>query len=328
MFPELLDSPIEKILLAVCETGKAFEATDLLIRFDSHGSGEQDNYYDLVYHPIETLGECGVVVIAVDVTDRHNASAERERMLQDAVRARTDAEEANRAKGDFLAVMSHELRTPLNAIGGYAELLEIGVHGPITPDQAKALSRIQQSQRHLLGLINGVLNYSRVHANAVEFQIEEVRVDEVLLVCEALVAPQTRAKDLSIRYEVDNPKLTAFTDREKLQQIILNLLSNAVKFTEAGGAITIRSGADSEHVLAIRVIDTGCGIPGHDLERIFQPFVQLDAKLTRTSEGTGLGLSISRDLARGIGGNLVVEKSSSEGTTFALLLPRRAKASS
>jgi PAS domain S-box-containing protein len=237
-------------------------------------------------------------------------------------RLRREAEGASRAKSDFLAVMSHELRTPLNAIGGYVELIEMGVHGPVTPEQRTALERIQRSQRHLLGLINGVLNYAKVDAGAVHYEVQDVPLDEILATCEALTAPQFRAKRLELRYGGCDARLTARADREKTQQIVLNLLSNAVKFTEPGGQVTVDCAIAGGQVM-VRVADTGRGIAAEQLERVFQPFVQVDVTLTRTKEGTGLGLAISRDLARGMGGDLTAESSEGVGSTFTLALPAR-----
>ena len=249
---------------------------------------------------------------------------ERARLFGAEQAARREAEDANRAKSQFLATMSHELRTPLNAIGGYAELMELGIRGPITAEQATDRGRIQQSQRHLLGLINGVLNYARVEAGAVHYAVEDVPLAEVLTTCEALIAPQARAKGLELVVPggpaVDRT-LRVRGDREKVQQIVLNLLSNAVNFTDAGGRLTVEASADAGGV-RVRVRDTGVGIAADQLARVFEPFVQVDARLTRTRGGTGLGLAISRDLARGMGGDLTVESVLGTGSTFTLVLPR------
>lgn len=244
-----------------------------------------------------------------------------EQALADAEAARGRAEEANRARADFLGVISHELRTPLNAIGGYAELLELGIHGPVTPDQARALARIQTSQRHLLGLINSVLNYTRVEAGAVHYDLAVVPLQEVLATCEALIAPQVRARGLVLEQATCDAHLAALADREKVQQIVLNLLSNSVKFTEPGGRVEASCSADGG-MIHVRVADTGRGISAGQLERVFQPFVQVDTKLTRTQEGVGLGLAISRDLARAMGGDLVAESIEGVGSIFTLTLPR------
>ncbi|MEO7965642.1 MAG: GAF domain-containing sensor histidine kinase, partial [Gemmatimonadaceae bacterium] len=231
------------------------------------------------------------------------------------------AEDANRAKSEFLAIMSHELRTPLNAIGGYAEILEMGMRGPVTPEQRADLARIQRSQRALLGLINGVLNFAKLDAGAVDYVVEDVPMDEMLAACESLVMPQIRAKGLAFESHCDDTVPVARADREKTQQVVLNLLSNAIKFTDSGGRVEIGCTKGRDHRVAVRVLDTGRGIEPDQIERVFQPFVQIDAKLTRTGEGTGLGLAISRDLARGMGGDLTVESSFGAGSVFTLLLP-------
>lgn len=247
-------------------------------------------------------------------------AAEQEARL-DAEAARRAAEAASTAKSDFLAVMSHELRTPLNAIGGYAELMEMGIRGPVTLQQRADLDRIQRAQRHLLGLINGVLNYAKVDAGAVHYELADVPLDEVLAACEALIAPQTRAKGLTLHHEPGGDGPVARADRDKVQQVVLNLLSNAVKFTGAGGKVSLGYVASGEGAVAVRVSDTGRGIAPDQLERVFQPFVQVDATLTRAHEGTGLGLAISRDLAHGMGGTLTVESTLGVGSTFTLALP-------
>jgi len=249
------------------------------------------------------------------------ARAEAEAAFAQAQSAYAEARVASRAKSDFLAVMSHELRTPLNAIGGYAELLELGIHGPVTPEQRTALDRIQRSQRHLLGLINGVLNYTKIEAGAVLYAVDDVSLPEVLAECETLVGPQARAKGLTLHHATCAEPLSMRADGEKVRQVVLNLLSNAVKFTRTGGRVTLDCAADGGGTVAVRVADTGRGIAADQLERVFQPFVQLDAALTRTQEGTGLGLAISRDLARGMGGDLTAASTPGVGSTFTLTLP-------
>ena len=242
------------------------------------------------------------------------------RRHEEADEARRQAEQANRAKGDFLAVMSHELRTPLNAISGYAELMEMGIHGPVTDAQLQALDRIQASQRHLLGLINQVLNYTRIEAGALRFQLSDMPLGEAIGAAEALVVPQMRARGLRYVFGGCDPALAVRADREKLQQVLLNLLSNAVKFTEPGGEVRV---ACATHGTTVRVtvVDTGVGVAREQLAQIFEPFVQVDQRLTRPHEGVGLGLAISRELARGMGGDLTADSTPGVGSTFTLLLP-------
>ncbi|HZG42558.1 MAG TPA: PAS domain-containing protein [Longimicrobium sp.] len=249
-----------------------------------------------------------------DVTSEREARAAAER-------AQAAAEAANRAKGEFLAVMSHELRTPLNAIGGYAELLELGIRGPITDAQRADLARIQASQKHLLGLINQVLNYTRVDAGAVRYDLAHVPLAEALVAAEVLVLPQAHARGLTLSIGDCPPGLVARADPDKLQQVLLNLLTNAVKFTEAGGELRVTC-AEREAQVAILVADTGVGIAAEKLASIFEPFVQVDQGLTRPHEGVGLGLAISRELARGMGGDLAAESTPGVGSTFTLTLPR------
>jgi signal transduction histidine kinase len=216
--------------------------------------------------------------------------------------------------------MSHELRTPLNAIAGYAELMELGIGGELSHGQRDALERIQRSQRHLLGLINQVLNYTRLEVGTVEFVLSDLRLDSLLRAADALVYPQMQAKGLRYTYAGCDPDIVVRVDGEKLQQIMLNLLTNATKFTDQGGEITVDAGLVG-NVARVSVRDTGIGIPGDKLAAIFDPFVQVDVPFTRTRDGVGLGLAISRDLARKMGGELAVESTAGVGSTFTLTLP-------
>ena len=244
------------------------------------------------------------------------------RARRDAEAARAEAEAANRAKSEFIANMSHELRTPLNAIAGYVELLQMEVRGPLTEQQRDDLRRIGQNQRVLLALINDVLNFAKLEAGHVEFELTDMPVHECLAAMEALVMPQLIARQLRYEYVPVEKSLTAFADREKVQQIVLNLLSNAIKYTADEGHITLSASAAKGSVL-IRVEDTGRGIPQGKLEKIFEPFVRVDTGYSRRTEGTGLGLAIGRDLARAMGGDITVTSAPGKGSTFTLRLPAR-----
>ncbi|HEY9225821.1 MAG TPA: ATP-binding protein [Gemmatimonadaceae bacterium] len=260
--------------------------------------------------------------LETEISRRELLEAKLRELVATAERAKTSAEQANRAKSQFLAVMSHELRTPLNAIGGYAELLDMGVHGDITDEQHDALVRIQRSQRHLLGLINQVLNYAKLETGTLRYEIIDVSLADAMRMVETLILPQIMAKGLHYSHVGSGPLLVR-ADREKLQQIILNLLGNAAKFTDEGGHVGVDCTAD-ESTVFIRVHDSGIGIPSEKLGSIFEPFVQVDTNYTRTRDGIGLGLAISRDLARAMNGNLSVESVLGAGSTFTLALPRPA----
>ena len=234
--------------------------------------------------------------------------------------ARAAADAASRAKSEFLATMSHELRTPLNAIGGYVELVDMGIHGPVTPAQHAAFERINKNQRHLLGLINDVLNLARIETGRLEYRMVPLTLHSVLAEIAPMIEPQLAAQ--SLRYDIFIPDRMPMVnaDRERLEQIILNLLSNAVKFTSAGGTVRIdvEMPTIARTAVQIRVSDTGIGIPEDKLVSIFEPFVQVHGGHRRTDQGTGLGLAISRDLARGMGGELTVESLLGTGSTFIL----------
>jgi PAS domain S-box-containing protein len=249
-----------------------------------------------------------------------------EQLIEQAIelaRQRSIAEDANRAKSAFLAMMSHELRTPLNAIGGYVQLLEMGVHGPVTDAQTEALGRVTRSQQHLLRLINDLLNLARIESGRVDYDLQTVSLDDVVQTVLPMIEPQLAARGL--RYDLAvPPELRARVDREKTEQVLLNLLSNASKFTLPGGCVTIEANIapDREDMVELKVTDTGVGIPAQRLEQVFEPFVQVESSHAARVEGSGLGLSISRELARGMGGDITVESTLDVGSTFTIRLRR------
>jgi signal transduction histidine kinase len=328
--PEVREQGFVELLDRVLAEGAPYVGREVpVVLARTPGAPPEERFVDFVYLPlVEADGDrSGVIAHGTDVTEQVLARRQVERLLAESERARADAEAAraeaeaaNRSKSEFLAVMSHELRTPLNAIGGYAELMEMGIRGPVTPQQGEDLRRIQTSQRHLLGLINEVLNYAKLETGTVHYEVADVLLRGAVAAAESLVAPQARAKGLTLAVDECPQGLAARADGEKLRQVLANLLSNAVKFTDAG-QVEISCRDEGERV-SIVVADTGIGIPADKLGAIFDPFVQVRSDLTRPHEGTGLGLAISRDLARGMGGDLTVESRPGEGSVFTLTLPR------
>jgi PAS domain S-box-containing protein len=257
----------------------------------------------------------GFAKVTRDLTERREA----ELRAVEAARRLALSEEANRTKSSFLAAMSHELRTPLNAIGGYADLLLAGVGGELTDQQRQYVERMYASQRHLLGVINDILNFSRIEAGQLQYDIEPASLQSSIDAVLPLIEPQARAHDIALTQAAQSD-VTVLADASKVEQILINLLSNAVKFTPPGGSITLRSGVEGRTGW-VSVRDTGVGIAPEQLGAIFQPFVQVGRSLSSQHEGTGLGLAISSDLAEGMGGRLTVESTVGEGSVFTLRLP-------
>ena len=250
------------------------------------------------------------------------ARAEAEIARQQAEAARTEAESANGAKSDFLAVMSHELRTPLAAIMGYQELLADGITGPITEAQGQQLGRIKASARHLLTLIDEILTYTRLDAGRETVTPEQMDLEEALNGAAEIVEPLATAKKLNLRIVSPGPQKIVESDPTKVRQILVNLLSNAVKFTDTGSVTAQACLRDQEFQLT--VADTGIGIAPENVNKIFDPFWQVEQKATRRATGTGLGLTVTRRLANLLGGDVVVTSAPGEGTTFSVTLPTKA----
>jgi signal transduction histidine kinase len=260
------------------------------------------------------------------------ANAELAATAEAARAAQVAAESANRAKSAFLATMSHELRTPLNAILGYAALLLDGLAGPLDPAQRDFVERTRVSGRHLLGLVEEVLDIAKVEAGQMRVEFGPVSATRVINAAVTLVRPQAASAGVAVDADQCANTLGEVTgDERRIRQILLNLLANAVKFTRAGGQITVTCDRfDGRTPFAPRqlgswmclgVADTGIGIEPEHLETIFEPFVQLDAGHTRARGGTGLGLAISRRFARLMGGDITVTSHTGKGTTFTLWLP-------
>jgi PAS domain S-box-containing protein len=258
----------------------------------------------------------GFAKVTRDLTERREMQL---RAIDDARRiAEVDA--ANRTKSEFLAAMSHELRTPLNAISGYADLLATGIGGELSPQQQQFVSRIHGSQQHLLGIINDILNFSRIEAGQITYEVAPLSLRSVIETVIPFVEPQATSKSLNVTGPTGDDDLVALADRTKVEQILINLLSNSVKFTEEGGHIEIVMERSGDRVL-IHVRDDGVGIAADEIPRIFEPFVQVGRSLTSAQQGAGLGLAISRDLARGMEGDLEAQSEPGHGATFTLSLP-------
>jgi PAS domain S-box-containing protein len=267
-----------------------------------------------------------------DVEDTLRAQEGRTQALAEAQAARAQAEEASRAKSAFLATMSHEIRTPINAVIGYAELLDMGLQGPLNDGQRGYLGRIRASSQHLLGLVNDVLDFAKIEAGQMGVVRERVGLRDAAADAISMVLPQATARGIDVGEVPCDPDAAYVGDPDRVRQILLNLLSNAVKFTRPGGRVTVRCWGDAEPLpgvhppqpgpyACIEVEDTGIGIAPEHLARVFEPFTQVDDTHTRETGGTGLGLAISRRFARLMGGELSARSRPGFGSVFTLWLP-------
>jgi PAS domain S-box-containing protein len=341
LLPQLADV-VEPLLRRVIDTGEPVRDFEL--------SGETPADPGVVRHWIEHFHPLrhedgtvvGVNVVCLEVTDRRRAEQEHYRLaeamqreLEERVRAESallEAEqrahraavEANVQKSRFLANMSHELRTPLNAIAGHVELVALGIHGPVTPEQVEALDRVRRAERHLLSLIDDLLSFARIEAGRVEYRFHALDLRETMAEAASMVETQMRTRGLVFEVALPPAGTLVHADPDKLRQILLNLLSNASKFTPRGGRVALDTCAgELPGSRLVRVVDNGIGIAPAQLDEIFDPFVQVSFGLTRHHEGTGLGLAISRELARGMGGDVLVSSvadGAGRGSTFAVLL--------
>ena len=280
---------------------------------------------------IEWEGEAANLISLRDITDRKRAEDRSAQLDRERI-ARVEAEAANRAKSEFLALMSHELRTPLNAVIGYSELLDLGIAGSLSAEQRHSIARIAASGRHLLGLVNEVLDLAKVESGQLWLHEGVGHPHRAVDAAIALIQPAAEARGIELAAKPPDDNAVAYAgDEDRVRQILVNLLNNAVKFTPAGGRVTVEWGlttrADGDARVfghgpwcAIRVSDTGIGIPADKVRTIFDPFVQVEGGRARTREGSGLGLTISRRLARLMKGDLTVRSTVGVGSVFTVWL--------
>jgi signal transduction histidine kinase len=237
-------------------------------------------------------------------------------------RQRLESEQASQLKSQFLANMSHEFRTPLNAILGYTAMLLAGVSGDMTSAQKQKLQRIESNGRHLLSIINDILDISRIEAGKMPVHFEEFDLQTLVAQLLGEVEPLLQHARLQTMLDLEEPT-AIFSDRQKVKQILLNLLTNAIKFTPHG--FVKLSAQHIRREIHIGVHDTGIGIAADDFEKVFEDFRQADSSVTREYGGAGLGLSICRRLAEMLGGRIELQSTLGSGSTFTLVLPRKAK---
>ena len=265
----------------------------------------------------------------IEAVEQLNADLERKveqrtRELQELNQRLLESNEAlqraNRLKSEFLANMSHELRTPLNAIIGFLELMKEGIHGSLNEEQKDFVSDIHDAGRHLLSLINSILDLSKIEAGRMNLSREEFAFSLLIRDCITVVKPLAMKKSLEIVCRLDGAPAVAWADSGMLKQIMYNLLSNAVKFTPEGGRIEVRAWAEGRHIVT-SVADTGIGIAPEDRDRIFSEFYQVDGSHSRRYQGTGLGLALARRFVEMHGGTITVESEPGLGSTFTFRIP-------
>jgi PAS domain S-box-containing protein len=283
------------------------------LSFENRYRHKDGTYHTVLWSAASIPEEALIYAIAKDVSDRKRAEEELIDSERFAGEARAQAEQANRAKSEFLSRMSHELRTPLNAVIGFAQLLELD---DVDPRQQEGIEQILKASRHLLELINEVLDISRIESGAMSISLESVHLGSVLADVLSLIRPLADEADVRLIGDpAERADLYVRADHQRLKQVLINLLSNAVKYNRRGGEIGVRCEVLHEGRVAVRIADTGKGMTAEMLERLFAPFDRLGAERTDI-EGTGLGLALSKGLIEAMGGTIEAESAPEVGTTM------------
>ena len=304
---------------------------------------DQDTDYEFIWSPVRyEHGEViGVAVFVRDVSERNRLDRMLHEQNVELERARSVAEQANRAKTDWTNRMNHELRTPLNAVIGFTGLLERERAGPLNEEQTRYVGYVKQSGEHVLALVNDVLDLAKIEAGKLDLHPEKLVVVDLLTGVVSMVSASAADKGLQLESKVFDPQLAVIADPLRLLQVVLNLVTNAIKFTQQGG-VRIEAGRmgdlgleiadpvvaerlsalpDPQSAIVIRVADTGIGIKAGDFSKVFGEFEQIDNPLSRAEEGTGLGLSLVKQLVRLHGGQVWLESEVGRGTTFYVAMP-------
>jgi signal transduction histidine kinase/CheY-like chemotaxis protein len=289
----------------------AYQKYDIRVP-EAEGGGFEERYWSPSNSPV--FGPDGHITYIIHQAEDVTLRLEAERAT---AQAKEEADRANRAKSEFLSRMSHELRTPLNAILGFGQLLEME---ELNDDNRESVKQVLKGGRHLLSLINEVLDIARVETGRLAMSKEPVQVREAVEEALALVQPLATAADITVEVDGQLPGCYVLADRQRLKQVLLNLLSNAIKYNRKGGAVRLSCSVRDGGTLELGVSDTGGGIAPEKLDRLFTPFDRLDADQTDI-EGTGLGLALSKALMQAMGGSIQVQSRVGAGTTFTIRLP-------
>ncbi len=305
--------PAEKGKCPITDLGQEVDHSErALIRAD----GSELPILKSVVH-INLNGRKCLLESFIDISDLKQAQ-------QESLNAKIAAEASNRSKSEFLANMSHELRTPLNSIIGFSEILMDGTFGELNEKQAKYIGNVYDSGKHLLNLINDILDLSKVEAGKMELHYEQVKIYPVFEEVKSIISPLAKKKEITLESSIEDGLEIIDTDRGKFKQILFNLVSNAIKFTPESGKVSINA-TTSEDMALITVTDTGIGITEEDQKKLFNPFKQLDASTTREYQGTGLGLALVKKFTQLHGGDVWLESKVGEGSTFGFSIPVKNK---